>query len=88
MINYLLQVTKKEKILPWKFNVFFYELKNVYKKCNNDQKIYFNGWMGKYLTEQDWTLCQTELKDLLSSFASWYDYNNINLDQLIKIFNI
>jgi hypothetical protein len=88
MINYLLQATKTEKILPWKFNVFFCELKNVYKKCNNDQKIYFKRWMGKYFTEQDWTLCQTELKDLLSSFASWYDYNSIDLDQLVKLLNM
>lgn len=44
--------------------------------------------MGKYFTEQDWTLYETELKDLLSSFASWYDYNTIDLDQLAKILNI
>jgi hypothetical protein len=87
MINHLNKITETERILPWKLNVFFSELKKIYEKCDIDQRKYFKQWMAKNIMEQNWAICQKELANLLDSFSSWFDVDITDVDQLVATLN-
>lgn len=84
MINFLFREISSETFHPWRFIVFFKELRNVYKKCSAEQKKDFKQRMANWIVKQDWKVYEEESKGLSREFSEWLDKKIESMEEVCE----